>query len=49
MQAAYKRIHGREMHVDVRGDTSGSYGKLLVALVENERDDKQPVRVCVCV
>ena len=45
LKEVYLRIHGRELASDVRGDTSGSYQRLLLTLVENERDDKEPVDV----
>eukprot|EP00047_Mylnosiga_fluctuans_P005097 m.238417 g.238417 ORF g.238417 m.238417 type:complete len:969 (+) comp13299_c0_seq1:50-2956(+) len=43
LKEVYSRVLGRDLASDVRGDTSGDYQRLLLALIYTERDDSEPV------
>lgn len=43
LKAAYSELQGRDLITDIRGDTSGDYQKLLLALAQGTRDESYMV------
>mmetsp|Transcript_1945 Transcript_1945/g.3856 ORF Transcript_1945/g.3856 Transcript_1945/m.3856 type:complete len:114 (+) Transcript_1945:271-612(+) len=39
----YKEVHGNELEDDIKGETSGDFCKLLVSLLQCNRDDSHHV------
>ena len=46
LKEKFQEMFGRSLADAVKDDTSGDYRRLLLALIEGERNDSEPVRLC---